>query len=304
MSTFRMLVAIAGVTALAAAPAVAQGQQDFSKVEIVTTKISSNLVALEGQGGRIGVLYGPDGIFMVDSQFAPLGDKIVGAIRKVSAAPIKILVNTHVHGDHTGGNENIGKLGAMIVARPMLRARLIKPNPPAGGGAAPASAPAAALPTYTPDSRTRMTMNGESIDLIPLPFAHTDGDTAVKFKNNDVLMTGDVFRSVGFPNIDRTSGGSLKGMLEAFDTLIAAAGPNTKVLPGHGPITNRAGIVAHKQMALVLRDRVAKMIADGKTQEQIVAAKVTRDYDKATGNAPGTADRFVGQLYAELKTTS
>ena len=124
-----------------AAPAAAQGQQDFSKVEIVTTKISDNFVALEGQGGRIGVLYGPDGVFMVDSQFAPLGDKIVAAIRKVSDQQIKFLVNTHVHGDHTGGNENFGKMGATIIARPMLRQRLIKPNPPAAGGPAPASAP-------------------------------------------------------------------------------------------------------------------------------------------------------------------
>ena len=301
----RRVIAFVSAAAVSfAVPVMAQGQPDFSKVEIVTTKISDNFVALEGQGGRIGVLYGPDGVFMVDSQFAPLGDKIVAAIRKVSDQPIKVLVNTHVHGDHTGGNENIGKMGATIIARPMLRERLIKPNPPAGGGPAPASAPAAALPTYTPDSLTRMSMDGESIDLIPLPFAHTDGDTAVKFRKNDVLMTGDVFRSVGFPNIDRGNGGSLKGMLDAFDTLIAASGPNTKVLPGHGPITNRAGIVAHKRMAVALRDQEAKMIAEGKTQEQIVAAKITNPYEKQTGNAAGTGDRFIGQLVAELKASS
>ena len=301
----RRVIAFVSAAAVSfAVPVMAQGQPDFSKVEIVTTKISDNFVALEGQGGRIGVLYGPDGVFMVDSQFAPLGDKIVAAIRKVSDQPIKVLVNTHVHGDHTGGNENIGKMGATIIARPMLRERLIKPNPPAGGGPAPASAPAAALPTYTPDSLTRMSMDGESIDLIPLPFAHTDGDTAVKFRKNDVLMTGDVFRSLGFPNIDRTSGGSLKGMLAAFDTLIAAAGPNTKVLPGHGPITNRAGLVAHQRMTLALRDQVSKMIADGKTQEQVVAAKITNAYEKQTGNAAGTGDRFVNQLYLELKAAS
>ena len=299
----RFLIGL-GIAILMAAPAAAQGQQDFSKVEIVTTKISDNFVALEGQGGRIGVLYGPDGVFMVDSQFAPLSEKITAAIRKVSDQKIRFLVNTHVHGDHTGGNENIGKMGATIIARPMLRERLIKPNPPAGGGPAPASAPAAALPTYTPDSLTRMSMDGESIDLIPLPFAHTDGDTAVKFRKNDVLMTGDVFRSLGFPNIDRASGGSLKGMLAAFDTLIAAAGPNTKVLPGHGPITNRAGLVAHQRMTLALRDQVSKMIADGKTQEQAVAAKITNAYEKQTGNAAGTGDRFVNQLYLELKAAS
>jgi glyoxylase-like metal-dependent hydrolase (beta-lactamase superfamily II) len=300
----RFLVAF-GMALLVAAPAAAQGQQDFSKVEITTTKISNNFVALDGQGGRIGVLYGPDGIFMVDSQFAPLSEKITAAIRKVSDQKIKFLVNTHVHGDHTGGNANFGKAGATIIARPMLKQRLIKPNPPANGGPAPAGAPAEAVPGYVIDSRTRMTLDGETIDLIPLPLAHTDGDTAVKFVKNDVLMTGDVFRSVGFPNIDRGNGGSLKGMLDAFDTLIAASGPNTKVLPGHGPITNRAGIVAHKRMAVALRDQVAKMIAEGKTQEQIVAAKITNKYEKLTGNAPGgTGDRFIGQVYAELKASS
>jgi len=300
----RVLIAF-GLVALVAAPALAQGQQDFSKVEITTTKISNNFVALDGQGGRIGVLYGPDGIFMVDSQFAPLSEKITAAIRKVSDQKIRFLVNTHVHGDHTGGNANFGKAGATIIARPMLKQRLIKPNPPANGGPAPAGAPAEAVPGYVIDSRTRMTLDGETIDLIPLPVAHTDGDTAVKFVKNDVLMTGDVFRSVGFPNIDRGNGGSLKGMLDAFDTLIAASGPNTKVLPGHGPITNRAGIVAHKRMAIALRDQVAKMIAEGKTQEQIVAAKITNKYEKLTGNAPGgTGDRFIGQVYAELKASS
>jgi glyoxylase-like metal-dependent hydrolase (beta-lactamase superfamily II) len=299
----RVLIAV-GFAALVAAPVMAQGQQDFSKVEIVATRLSDNFVALEGQGGRIGVLYGPDGIFMVDSQFAPLSDKIMAAIRRVSDQKIRFLVNTHVHGDHTGGNANFGKAGATIVARPMLKQRLMTPNPPANGGPAPAGAPAEAIPSYVIDSRTRMSMDGETIELIPLPVAHTDGDTAVKFVKNDVLMTGDVFRSVGFPNIDRSNGGSLKGMLDAFDTLIAAAGPNTKVLPGHGPITNRAGIIAHKRMTLALRDRVAKMIAAGQTQEQIAAAKLTNAYEKQTGNAAGTGDRFIGQLYAELKAAS
>jgi glyoxylase-like metal-dependent hydrolase (beta-lactamase superfamily II) len=171
----RVLIAFALAT-LVAAPALAQGQQDFSKVEIVTTRLSNNFVALDGQGGRIGVLYGPDGIFMVDSQFAPLGDKIVAAIRKVSDQKIKFLVNTHVHGDHTGGNENIGKMGATIVARPMLKERLIKPNPPRAA-ARPPSAPAAAMPDLHADSLTRMTMDGETIDLIPLPSRTPTGDT-------------------------------------------------------------------------------------------------------------------------------
>jgi glyoxylase-like metal-dependent hydrolase (beta-lactamase superfamily II) len=279
----------------------AQAQQDFSQVKIVTTKISDSLYALDGQGGRMGVQVGPDGIFVVDTQFAPLSDRLVAAIRQISPAPIRFVVNTHVHGDHTGGNENFAKLGATILSRPLLRQRLANPAPPAAGGAPPAAAPAAALPRLTFDSRTTVYLNGEAIELIPLPGAHTDGDTAVRFPVADALMTGDVFRSVGYPNIDRANGGTLKGISDALDTLIQAAGPNTKVLPGHGDITNRAAIVAHRDMLVAVRDRVSKAIQAGQTQEQIVAAKPTAEFDQRTGNAAASADRFVGQLYAELR---
>ena len=296
-----ILSVVVGVSALSIERAVAQGQQDFSQVKIVTTKVADNLYALDGQGGRIGVQAGPDGIFVVDSQFAPLTDRIVAAIRQISPAPIRFVVNTHVHGDHTGGNENFAKLGATILSRPLLRQRLAKPSAPAAGCQPPAPAPAGALPTVTYDARTTVHMNGEAIELIPLPGAHTDGDTGVRFPNADALMTGDVFRSVGYPNIDRNNGGTLTGMLDALNTLIAAAGPNTKVLPGHGDITNRAALVAHRDMAIAVRDRVSKLIQEGRTQEQIVAAKPTKDYDERTGNAAQSADRFVGQLYAELR---
>jgi glyoxylase-like metal-dependent hydrolase (beta-lactamase superfamily II) len=282
------------------APAAAPAQQDFSAVKIVTTKITDRFYTLDGQGGRMGIQVGPDGIFVVDSQFAPLSERLIAAIRQVSQAPLRFLVNTHVHGDHTGGNANFAAAGATIIARPLLRERLMKPTAPATG-AAPAPAPPAALPVLTYDSRTIVNLNGEAIELIPLPFAHTDGDTAVRFPNADVLMTGDVYRSTGYPNIDRANGGTLKGILEGLDTLIKLAGPNTRVAPGHGDITNRAALAAHREMAALMRDRVAKLIKDGRTEEQIVASKPTADYDERTGNAAGSADRFVGQLYAELR---
>jgi cyclase len=294
-------VAVATAVVILAATASAQQPQDFSAVEIMTTKITDSFYALDGQGGRIGVLTGPDGLFVVDSQFAPLTDKIVAAIKKVSDRPVRFLVNTHVHGDHTGGNENFAKMGVTILARPMLRMRLMQPSAPAGGGAAPAPAPAGALPVLTYDSPITLYMNGETIELTPLPVAHTDGDTAVRFPRNNVLMTGDVYRSVGFPNIDRANGGSLKGIVDSLNKLVDLAGPSTKVLPGHGPIVDRAAIVAHRDMAVAVRDRVAKMIQEGRTQEQIVAAKPTKDYDEKVGNAAQSADRFVGQLYAELR---
>jgi glyoxylase-like metal-dependent hydrolase (beta-lactamase superfamily II) len=303
LSILTALVVAAVFTCYGPVSVAAQAQQDFSTVQIVTTKIGDNLYAIDGNGGRMGMQFGPDGVFVVDTQFAPLTDRIVAAMRQISPGPIRFVVNTHVHGDHTGGNENFAKLGATLMSRPMLRERLAKPAA-AANGTVPPPPPAAALPRVTYDARTTVYMNGEAIELIPLPGAHTDGDTAVRFPNSDALMTGDVFRSLGFPNIDRANGGTLKGIVAGLDTLIATAGPNTKILPGHGDITNRAALVTHREMLITVRDRVADQIKQGKTQEQIVAAKPTADFDQKVGNAAQSADRFVGQLYAELKAAA
>jgi glyoxylase-like metal-dependent hydrolase (beta-lactamase superfamily II) len=283
-----------------AVSANAQAQQDFSKVEIKTTKITNNFYTLEGQGGTIGVLTGPDGVFMVDAQFAPLTDKIVAAIKKISPGPIRFMVNTHVHGDHTGGNENLGKMGVTILARPELRNRLAHPAPGANGApGTPAPAPALPLLTYT--TPVTFHMDGEEVQLIPIPRAHTDGDTLVYFPVNDVIMTGDFFRSLGYPNIDRANGGSMNGMIDGLGRVIALAGPKTRIIPGHGDIVDRAGVMAHRDMMLAIRDRIAPLVSQGRTLEQVVAAKVTADYDAKVPSASTTSERFIGQVYAELK---
>jgi cyclase len=287
-------ILLAAVILLAATAIAQNAQQDFSKVEIKTTKINDKFYTLEGQGGMIGALVGPDGVFLVDTQFAPLTDKIVAAVKAISPRPIKFVVDTHVHGDHTGGNENLAKLGAVIFSRDQLRARLANP----GGTAQPA--PAAALPVVTYDGPVTIHMNGEDLQLIPIRAAHTDGDTLVRFPGLDVLMTGDYYRSIQYPNIDRANGGSLNGMIEGLGATIGMAGPNTKIIPGHGPTVNRAAVIAHRDMILVLRDRVAQMIKEGKTAQQIVAAKPTADYDSKIDQAGTTGDRFINQLYAEL----
>jgi len=288
--------------ALTAAAVHAQ-QQDFSKVEIKTTKLSGNFYTLEGQGGMIGVLAGPDGVFMVDAQFAPLTDKIVAAIKQISTAPIRFVVNTHVHGDHTGGNENLAKLGVTILAREELRKRLANPNPGANG--APGTpAPAAALPVITFSAPTIVHMNGEDVQLLPVPSAHTDGDTLVRFPAADVIMTGDFYRSIGYPNIDRANGGSLIGMLAGLNQIVALAGPNTKIVPGHGPIVDKSAVAAHRDMIVAVRDKIAPMVKKGMTVEQVTAAKPTADFDTKVPSVGTTGERFVGQLYAELKTPS
>ncbi|MBI3403575.1 MAG: MBL fold metallo-hydrolase [Acidobacteria bacterium] len=269
----------------------AQGNIDFTKVEIKTTKIASNFYALDGAGGAIGVLTGPDGVFIVDSQYAPLTDKIVAAIKQISDGRIRFMVNTHVHPDHTGGNENLGKLGVTILSRDQLRMRL-------AGGQRPA--PPIALPTITYNETTTVHMNGEDVRLIPMPVAHTDGDTLVYFPTANVLMTGDFYRSVGYPFPDRANGGSLKGLLDALQAVVDLAKPDTKIIPGHGEIVNKTAVAEHKAMAIVIRDRVAAMVKAGKTADEVVAAKPTADYDAKVPQAATTSERFLRAIHAEL----
>ncbi len=291
---------LAACVAVALATALhAQAQQDFSKVEIKTTQLAPNLSMLEGQGGQIGVLAGPDGVLMVDSQFAPLTEKIVAAIKTINPGPIRFLINTHVHGDHTGGNANLGAMGVTIVARPQLRARLEKPSPSAAGVAG-TPAPPAALPRLTFDAPMTFHMNGEQVQLIPIPAAHTDGDTLVRFVNADVIMTGDYYRSIAYPNIDRANGGSMTGMIAGLNKIIELAGPSTRILPGHGPIVDRTAVAAHRDVIAGVRDRIAPMVKKGMTLEQVQAAKPTAEFDSKVPMPGTTAERFVGQVYAEL----
>lgn len=283
--------------AQAPAPAAAQPQPE---VVVTATKLGGSVYGIDGQGGRMAALVGPEGVLLVDSQFARVSDKILAAIKNLSPAPLKLLVNTHVHGDHTGGNENFAKAGVTILGRPNLRAQLLTPRPAPGNGQVPPVAPPAALPVVLFDAPTTVHLNGETVELVPLPPAHTDGDTAVKFRQADVLMTGDVFRSAGFPAAAITNGGSVLGTIDALDKLIALTGPNTKVVPGHGPVVDRAALVFHRDMAVAVRDRVARALREGKSADEIRAAKPTADFEERVGGPPNFITQFVDGLIAEL----
>jgi glyoxylase-like metal-dependent hydrolase (beta-lactamase superfamily II) len=264
--------------------------------------VTDKFYTLDGQGGTIGVLFGPDGVFMVDTQFAPLSDKIAAAIKQLTPQPIKFIVNTHVHGDHTGGDENFGKMGATIISREELRFRLAHPSPQANGQPGVATT-AVGLPKQTYREKLTMHMNGEEVQLIAIPRAHTDGDTMVYFPGLDIIMTGDFYRAIQYPNVDRANGGSLQGLIDGLGEVIGHAGPNTKIIPGHGPTVDRAAVIAHRDVAMTVRDRVATLVAQGKSEDEVVAAKVLADLDAKVQQPGTTGERFVRQAYADLKAT-
>jgi cyclase len=275
---------------------------DFDRVEIKATRLADGFYVLDGLGGRISALTGPDGVLIVDGQFAPLTDKIVAAIRQVSDQPIRFLINTHVHADHTGGNENLAKLGALIFSRDQLRERLAHPTPGAFGRTA-APAPAKSLPVVTYDGPMTLHVNGEDVQLIPIRAAHTDGDTLVRFPRADALAVGDYYRSIGYPFVDTFSGGTLDGLLAGLAATIDLAGPKTKIIPGHGPIVDRDAVIAQRAFVVAMRDRMLPLISQGMTFEQVLAANLTANSGiPVPEGAYGaySAEQFVWWMYVEL----
>jgi cyclase len=294
------LVAVVGTLVACFSPARVDAQApappDFSKVEIQTSQLAPNFYRFEAVGpalvGNAGILTGPDGIFMVDAQFPQLSEKLMAAIKKVSDGQIRFLVNTHHHPDHTSGDANFAKMGAVILSRDELRAHLMAGNNPT---------PPAALPILTYRGSVTVHMNGEDIQLIPVPNAHTDGDTMIYFPKADVLMVGDFYRSIQYPNVDRNNGGSVKGVIDGLNAVIALAKPTTKIVPGHGPVVDKNAIAATRDMVIKIRERVSELIAQGKSLEQVIAAKPLADLDANVQQAGTTGDRFLGQVYADLK---
>ena len=259
-------------------------QQDFSAVEIVPHHVAGSFYYLEGAGGNIGLSVGEDGVVMIDDQFAPLTDKILAAISQLNSGEIRFLINTHVHGDHTGGNENMGKRGVLILARDEVRVRLSE------------QAPKDALPVLTYNDTITIHLNGEEVHAFSVPPAHTDGDSFIHFRTSDVVHTGDVFRTTAFPVIDTNNGGTLNGTLAALGRLIGIAGPDTKIVPGHGVVSNRMDVIGFRDMILDVKSRVEPMVAQGMSYDQVAAENPTSAYNARYGDS----ERFLRALYSEI----
>lgn len=283
---------------LGAAPAAAQA--DLSKVEIRAEQVAPGVHVLFGAGGNIGVSTGADGTFIIDDQFAPLTSKIQAALAKLSDKPLRFVVNTHWHFDHTGGNENFGKAGALIVAHDNVRVRMSSEQFVAAIQQRFPPSPAAALPVVTFDASTTFHINGDSIRAVHVPTAHTDGDSLVHFTKANVIHMGDTYFSNGYPLIDLSSGGSLNGVLAAHAKALAMGNASTRYIPGHGAVTGKTELAAYRAMIADIVGKVRAGIAAKRSIDQIVASKPSAAYDAKFGTGFIKPDQFVRTVYASL----
>jgi cyclase len=297
MRTLRIAAVALGLVA----PVVASAQeQNFDKVQITTTTIAPGVYMLQGSGGNIGLGAGPDAVFLIDDEYAPLTPKIKAAVAAVSEKPIRFLLNTHWHGDHTGGNKDMGEAGVLIVAHDNVRVRMSTEQFNAAFNEKTPASPEKALPIVTFDSTATFHLNGDDVQAVHVPPAHTDGDSFVHFHKANVIHTGDLFFNGFYPYIDLSSGGSFEGMIGAADRMLAVADDKTKIIPGHGPLADRAALKDYRDMLAGIRDRVLPLVKAGKTLAQVQAAKPTAPYDEKWGKGFLKPDDFVGIVFASL----
>jgi glyoxylase-like metal-dependent hydrolase (beta-lactamase superfamily II) len=271
-------------------PAIVRAQ-DLSTVEIIVHPVAGNVSYIEGSGGNIGLFTGPDGVFLIDDQYAPLTDKIVAAIRRVSDQPVRFLINTHMHPDHTGGNENFGKLGALIFGHDNVRVQMAlsgyKEEPP--------------LVTFSEDISFHI--NGETVRVFKTPDAHTNGDSFIHFTGSNAIHTGDVYRTTTYPYIDIENGGSFLGTIKALDLLIEVSDGNTRIIPGHGVPSTVAEVRAVRDMLLVIRDRVIDSVAAGRSLADAQTSGLTAEFDARWANRTsriGSPEELLRAAYADL----
>ena len=283
---------------LLALPAAAQ--QDFSKVEIQAQKLSESVYMLVGAGGNMGVSVGEE-VFLIDDQFAPLTERIEAAIRKLTPRPVKFVLNTHWHFDHTGGNENLGKAGALIVAHENVRRRMSVEGFIEFLGMRFPAGPRQALPVVTFTRDVTFHLNGEEIYVYHVPNAHTDGDAIVHFRKSDVFHMGDTFFNRLYPFIDASSGGSAEGVVAAADRVLQVAGEGTRIIPGHGPLASRADLSAYRDMLATVSARVRDQLRAGRSLEQVLESRPTAEFDAVWGKGFLNSQRFVEMLYKGMQ---
>jgi cyclase len=271
--------------------------QDFSKVQMKVTKVNGNVYMLEGAGGNIGASVGEDGIVIVDDQYAPLADKIRAALKGITDKPLRFIINTHYHGDHTGGNAIFGH-DAPIIAHENVRTRLASGSKNLGGVTPPA--PQDALPVITFNDRATIHVNGEDIRAVHFPHGHTDGDSIIFFPQSNVIHMGDDFFNGMYPFVDTDNGGSVKGMLAAVDKVLSTMPDDAKVIPGHGPLSDKAGLRAFAEVLRGTTKAVADALAAGKTLDQMKAEKILAPWD-AWGKGFIKTDAWLATLVNEAK---
>ena len=265
--------------------------QDFESVEMTVHPVSGNVLYIAGRGGNIGLLHGEDGILLIDDQYAPLTEKIIKAVNSISNQPIRYIINTHMHPDHTGGNENFGRLGAMIVGHENVRSQMIK----AGYDQTP--------PFVTFSEDVTFHINDEVVHVFKVPDAHTNNDSYIKFKEANVIHTGDVFRSESYPYIDTNNGGSFLGTITAYELLVGMTDQGTKIIPGHGKIVTIDRVETALKMLYIIREKLKMLINNNFTIEQILVKNITQEFDQEwdSGRRIGGPDGLIRAAYIELQ---
>lgn len=267
-------------------------------VKIAAVPVAKQIYMITGEGGNLGVFIGQDGTFLIDDQFAPLTDKIVAAIKSVGGDFPKFVLNTHYHGDHTGGNENLGKGGTLIFSHHNVRERLGTGSFLAAFDMKQEAVSREGLPVVTFSEDIRFHLNGDGVRAIHTPHAHTDGDSFIHFEKANVIHAGDLFFNGFYPFIDVTHGGSLKGLIEAVDTVLATADDKTKIIAGHGPLGDKAQLSRYREMLWTAYDRLRKLKAQGKSAKEAAAAKPLADLEETWGKGLFNGDRWIEIIYS------
>lgn len=294
----RIAVVLAALAGVGVGPI--QAQQDMQDVQIQTVKVADGVYMLMGRGGNMGLSVGDDGAFLVDDQYAPLTDKIKAAIAAVTDRPIEFVVNTHWHGDHTGGNENLGEAGVIIVAHENVRRRMSVDQFQEAFGRATPAAPDAALPVITFTDAVTFYWNDDELHVFHVNPAHTDGDVIIHFVQANVVHMGDTYFNGLYPFIDVSSGGSIDGTIAAVDQVLAFVRTDTKIIPGHGPLSDVAALRGYRNMLAGVRDRIQQLISQGSSRDEVIAAKPTRDLDDKWGGGFMQPDQWVGIVYDSM----